>query len=106
MDPMEKDLNTLWSQYRDACGDPEASVEFMPKLWQRIDRQRSGTTSIFRRLVQACVVAAVALALLAVLLIPRIQRSPVYSATYWDVLADDHANSAAYELLAEVEERR
>jgi hypothetical protein len=96
MDRMEKKLDALWSGYRDACGDPEPSAEFMPTLWRRIDAQRSVTTSIFRRLVQVCVVAAVALTLLmAVVIIPRIQRMPVYSANYVDVLAEEQANDYA-----------
>jgi len=96
MDRMEKKLDALWSEYRDACGDPESSAEFMPTLWRRIDAQRSFTTSVFRRLVQVCVVAAMALTLLmAIVIIPRIQRMPVYSANYVDVLAEEHANDYA-----------
>jgi hypothetical protein len=96
MDRMENKLDAVWAEYRDAFADPEPSAEFMPTLWRRIDAQRTVTTSVFRRLVQMCVVAAVALTLLmAVVIIPRIQRMPVYTANYIDVLAEEHANDYA-----------
>ena len=92
MDRMENEFDALLAEYRDACGQPEGSPEFMPKLWARIEARRSGNASVFRTWVQVCVVAAIALTLLMAIVIPRIQRMPVYNASYEDVLADEHAS--------------
>src|SRR5579862_10018200 len=90
MDRMENKLDAVWAAYKEACPDPEPSAEFMPKLWSRIEARRTSTLSIFRRLSQICVMATVALTLLmTVVLIPHLQKLPVYSATYVDVLAAD-----------------
>jgi hypothetical protein len=87
-------LDALWQQYREACPDPEASARFMPGLWQRIEARRSANLTVFRRLAQACVVATVALTIvMGAVLIPRLERMPVYSASYIDVLTADHPNS-------------
>ena len=94
MDRMDDKLDALWAEYRDALPDTNPSVEFMPKLWRRIDQQRVATTSIFRRLSQVFVVATAALTLLmAVVLIPRLQNQQVYSASYVDVLAAAHTGT-------------
>jgi hypothetical protein len=90
MEGSNEKLDNLWSEYRAVCPDPEPSAEFMPRLWQRIEEQRSAMALIFRRLAQVCVGAAVVLTILmAVVVIPRLQRLPVYSATYEDILAAD-----------------
>ena len=78
---MDAKLDALWSEYRSALPDPEASPNFMPNLWQKIEARRLETTSVFRRMAQACVMATVALTLVIVVLIPRIEREPVYTAT-------------------------
>ena len=93
-------LDALFSEYRAACPDPESSANFMPMLWQKIEGRRVETTSVFRHMAQACVMAAIALTLLIIVLLPRIQREPFYSATtYVEVLDDAHSNDAA-DLLA------
>jgi hypothetical protein len=87
-------LDALWKDYRDACPDPEAGAGFMPGLWQRIEARRVANLSIFRRLVQVCVVATLALTvLMGVVLIPRLENALVSNATYVDVLAADHPNT-------------
>lgn len=88
-------LDALWLEYRSAFPDPEPSANFMPNLWQKIEARRQETTSVFRRLAQACVMATVAATLVIVVLIPRIQREPVYTATYVDVLDAAHPMDAA-----------
>jgi hypothetical protein len=93
MDRMDDKLDALWAEYRDACPDPEASAEFMPNLWRRIEMQRSGTTFVFRRLAQVCLMAALAFTIASAVIIPRLQRLPVYSASYVDVLAADFPNT-------------
>lgn len=39
----EKDLERLWESYRWATPAPEASANFMPQLWARIDAERRGS---------------------------------------------------------------
>lgn len=92
---MSGKLDALWSEYRSAIPDPDASANFMPNLWQKIEARRVETTSVFRRMAQACVMATLALTLVIVVLIPRIQREPVYTATYVDVLDAAHPMDAA-----------
>jgi hypothetical protein len=98
--PMEDKLDALWAEYRAACPDPEPSANFMPMLWQKIEGRRFETTSVFRHMVQAWVMAALALTVLIAVLIPRLQWDPLYSAsTYVEVLDDAHSNDAV-DLLA------
>jgi hypothetical protein len=99
MDDMSNKLDALFSEYRSAFPDVEGSTNFMPNMWQKIEARRAANTSIFRRLAQACVVTAVALTLLMVSLLPRIQRQPVYSASYIDAL-DAAQSSQAADLIA------
>lgn len=88
MDRMDDKLDGLWAEYRAACPDPEVGPTFMPQLWERIEARRTATASVFRRLAQVCVMATVTLTILmSAVLIPRLQREPVYDATYVDVLA-------------------
>jgi hypothetical protein len=86
MDRMNDKLDALFGEYRSACPDPDSGADFMPRLWQKIESRRVENTSWFRRMAQVCVMATITLTLLIMVLIPRIQREPVYSATYVDVL--------------------
>jgi hypothetical protein len=94
MDRMKDRLDALWVEYRDATPDPDASPNFMPQLWQKIEARRVETTSVFRRLAQICVTATIALALvIGAVLIPRNSNDEVfYTGTYVDVLAAEHSN--------------
>jgi anti-sigma-K factor RskA len=94
MDRMKDRLDALWQEYREATPDPEASSNFMPQLWRKIEARRVETTSVFRRLAQICVMATIALALvMSVVLIPHGNNDEVfYSGTYVDALAAEHSN--------------
>jgi hypothetical protein len=94
MDRMKDRLDALWVEFREATPDPEASPNFMPQLWQKIEARRVETTSVFRRLAQICVMATVALALvMSAVLIPRTNGEEVFfTGTYVDVLAAEHSN--------------
>ena len=87
---LERRLDGLFARYRDACPDPEPGPNFMPALWQSIDSRRSFALS-FGRWARGLVTAAAALAMLTAVFIamPSRQVSPVYLATYIDVLDDD-----------------
>lgn len=97
MDPMpesDRKLDALWKQYREACPDPEPSAAFMPGLWQRIEARRSSNLAILRRFAQVCVGATLALTIvIGMVLIPHLERLPVYKSTYVDVLAAEHPNT-------------
>jgi len=94
-------LDGLWAAYRDACPDPEASPNFMPNLWQKIEARRvANTTSLFKRWAQVCMAATAALLILSAMLMPPAQEDEVlYSSTYADVLAADHADQAYVQTL-------
>jgi hypothetical protein len=103
MDRMEKpgeipdngQLDGLWTEYRSAFPDRESGPDFMPKLWQRIEARRVETTSIFRRLAQVCVAATAMLLILFSTLLtpPSSSDSYLYSSTYADIVAADHADN-------------
>ncbi len=87
-------LNALWAKYREACPDPEASAGFMPGLWQKIEARRVANATMLRRIAQVCVGATLALTILiGAVVLPQLERIPIYSATYVDVIAADHPNS-------------
>lgn len=88
-------LDALFAEYRSAFPDVDGSVNFMPNMWQKIEARRNESVSVFRRLAQVCVLATAALTVAMVILIPRIQPEPVYTATYVDVLDAAHSVDSA-----------
>ena len=101
MDPTrgrnEERLDALFAAYRTACPDPDASPNFMPNLWQRIEARQRFTFS-FRHMAQAFVTAALALciALGVYLAMPHNNLS---SYSYVEALADDSSGDTTAELL-------
>jgi len=91
MDPREAELERLLAAYREACPDPEPSLDFMPRLWERIEGQRSWARE-WRRLTEVLVGAAVALSLLLGVVLAR-REPPVsfYTSTYVEVLAANYS---------------
>jgi len=96
MNPMhgsdDQQLDALFRAYRDACEGPEASANFMPNLWARIESRQRFTFS-FRRMANALTTAAVALsiALGIYMAIPR-SNAGYYNDTYVEALAEANAN--------------
>jgi hypothetical protein len=84
----DEKLDALFRAYRDASPDPEASANFMPTLWARIDSRQTFLFS-FRRMANAFVTAAVALSI-ALGVYMTIPRSTPGTApeTYVEALAD------------------
>jgi hypothetical protein len=96
-------LDALFEEYRAALPDAEPGAGFMPGLWQRIEARRASSLWIFRRLAQVCVGATLALTILmGAFLIPRLEKSPVYSSSYVDELAADHPNTYVDILTGEI----
>jgi len=81
-------LDALFRAYREACPDPESSVNFIPELWRRIEeRQRS--VFFLGRWARAFVTAAavLSLAMAAYMYIPRGHSSVFSVESYVEVLA-------------------
>lgn len=80
------ELEALFASYRDSIEVPDATPDFMPGLWNRIEQRRTVTYSL-RRLASGFVTAAAAICLMLSL---AMWSPPQASAsTYVDVLADD-----------------
>lgn len=100
MDEKGNTLDSLLVAYREAYPDRDASADFMPRLWQKIEARRVETTSIFKRFAQACVAATAVLLILTTMMMPSTQDSEVYySSTYSDVLVADHADQTYVQAL-------
>lgn len=86
--PEDDRLDALFRAYRSACEPVEVSVNFMPELWQKIDRVQSRTFS-FRRIARGFLSAATALSIVLATLVvmPTWHANPIYSATYVETLA-------------------
>src|SRR5712691_9676857 len=94
--PDDERLDALFMAYRSACEPREVSANFMPELWQKIERVQSATFS-FRRIAQGFVTAAAALSLVlaAVGFFPSHQNSAMYNASYVEALAAHNEAVAA-----------
>jgi len=86
----EERLDALFRAYRDACPTPEASANFMPTLWGRIEARQSFSFS-FRRMANGFVTAAAALtiALGVYMYLPRSSaNTSSYPQSYLEALAE------------------
>ena len=95
------ELDRLFTAYHEACPAPEASPDFMPRLWQKIDARRSATYT-FGRWTKAFVTASAALCILLGLLQTYLQSQPTfYTQTYIEALQQETAaeGSTYFELL-------
>jgi hypothetical protein len=86
----EERLDALFRAYRDACPTPEASANFMPNLWAKIESRQRFTFS-FRRMANALVTAAVALSIVLSVYMALPRSSSPYPPSYLEALAE--ANS-------------
>jgi hypothetical protein len=84
----DQKLDALFGAYRAACGNPDASANFMPNLWARIDSRQSFTFS-FRRMANAFATAAVALSIAVgiYMAVPHTGQNLI-SQTYVEALAE------------------
>lgn len=81
-------LDALFRAYRAACPDQDASANFMPELWQRIEARQTFTFS-FRRMANAFVTAGLALTLaLGVYMAVPSKPAQSYPVSYLQALAD------------------
>ena len=97
MERDEERLDRLFAAYKEACPAPEASANFMPAVWAKIDARR-GFSLALRRWTGAFVTAAAALCLAMVVYMasPGAADAPYYSSTYDEALSE----SGSFETLA------
>ena len=90
MDQWNSELDNLFAEYKAMTPDPDATANFMPGLWQKIEARQ---TLVFRikRLTQVFVAAAAAICVvLALMGVPSASESPSVAGNYVDVLAEIH----------------
>jgi len=86
-------LDDMFRAYRDACPDPEASANFMPAIWARIEA-REVSTNWFGSVAKALVTAALAASvILGMMISSSSQPSSFFDATFVDALLADHAST-------------
>jgi hypothetical protein len=91
-DADNRQLDDLFLAWREACPDPEPSVNFMPTMWARIEA-REASQSIFGNLAKTLVTAALgASVLLAFLASSYTQPVPAFDGSYLQALAADHVS--------------
>lgn len=90
-DDLERELDKLFTAYREACPAPEPSPNFMPRLWEKIEARRSVSYN-FGRLTRAFLTAAAAICLLLVVLQTTSRTQPAfYTQSYIEALAEASA---------------
>lgn len=95
MTPEQDPLAPLFDRYRNACTAVDASADFMPQLWNRIDSRRSLSWKVrvyARGIVTAA--ATVCLAIAAFQLSPFGAAGSLFDRTYLEALEEDHAPEA------------
>ncbi len=94
----EQKLDRLFSAYRAACPEREASVNFMPNLWAKIDARRRSEAGIWRWANAVASVAAVVVMALGVMVYqhpnPMPQRAYIEKLT--DEISEDHFLDTSY----------
>ena len=92
-DKWPAELESLFSAYRNAVIEPEASPNFLPGMWSKIDQRRRVSYS-FRRMASGFVTAAAAICLVLSVALWTPSNVPVGgAATYVEILADSEADS-------------
>ena len=84
-----KDLDNLFEHYRMAVPNPEASANFMPELWRKIEARQFFLLRV-KKLTQIFVAAAAAICLFLgiALQMPVSKDRALVGGNYVDVLAD------------------
>lgn len=92
MDLENRDLDNLLQSYRTALPDPDASANFMPEMWRKIEGRQMFLLR-FKKLTQVFVAAAAAICLLLGLALHTpvptpVRQSAAVGGNYVDVLAN------------------
>ena len=90
MDQFNDELNALFARYKAAVPDPDASGNFMPQLWRKIEARQTLMLRV-RKLTQVFMGAAAAVCLLfAMVQVAPSGSRPEVHASYVDALAAAH----------------
>jgi hypothetical protein len=82
------ELDNLFERYRAAVPDPEASANFMPELWRKIEARQFFLVRV-KKLTQVFVAAAAAICLfLGIVLQVPVASQPQVGGNYVDILAN------------------
>ncbi len=86
-------LDEMFRAYRAACPEPEASANFMPTMWTRIEA-REVSTNWFGSVAKALVTAALAASVILGMMVSSMnQSSAFFNATFVEALRADHAST-------------
>ncbi len=98
------DLDALFAEYKAALPDREASANFMPQLWRRIEA-RQNTLFRVKRLSQFFVAAAAAICILFATMMLAVPNGTEVGSSYVDVLAQAYPteNLASHGILDEAD---
>ncbi|MCZ2148256.1 MAG: hypothetical protein LC126_10810 [Bryobacterales bacterium] len=89
---MDRRLDVLFREYRQACPDPDGGANFMPQLWQRIEARRTLPLMLGRwTRMFVSFAAALCLAMAVILVAPHHQTS-VLQTSYVEALEREHPN--------------
>jgi hypothetical protein len=88
----ESSLDSLFAAYREACPDPEPSVNFTPELWARIEA-REVSSNLFGRMAKALVTAALAATLILGVMATFSHKEAQFNGTYMEALHAEHVSS-------------
>lgn len=94
--PEDERLDALFRAYHMACEPREVSANFMPELWQKIEKAQNATFS-FRRIAKSFVTAAAVLSMAlaaAVAFVPT-RNSSAYNVSYVEALAANNETLSA-----------
>ncbi len=89
----EERLASLFAAYREALPDPDASPEFMPRLWEKIEARQTFAGSI-RLFARAIITAAATASLVMGIYMTRPQQHSFYTNTYLELLAADQTHES------------
>lgn len=83
-------LDAMFRAYRAACPDPDASANFMPNMWARIEA-REVSTNWFARVAKVLVAASLAASAILGLISSGNPSSAFFDSTFVQALRADHA---------------
>ncbi|MCC6394479.1 MAG: hypothetical protein IT167_28040 [Bryobacterales bacterium] len=91
-DELDRRLNVLFREYRQACPDLDGSANFMPQLWQKIEARQTLPLMLGRwTRMFVSFAAALCLAMAVILVVPHHQTS-VLQTSYVEALEREHPN--------------
>ena len=89
----DRELQQLFERYRAACPEPEASADFMPQVWSRIESRRTFSFTFWKLGRSMAAVSAVLCLLLFAL---NLMFTPKLPVSYPDALISDFTAEQTY----------